>query len=90
MDDLELAFELYADESTGQISLPNAVRRCHSFLFSQNNHYVFKKKKKNKFIIHCKDGHIALRAVYRAAAREVMRSFALSQVDAMPAVASTF
>lgn len=48
------------------------------------------KKKKNKFIIHCKDGHIALRAVYRAAAREVMRSFALSQVDAMPAVASTF
>ena len=50
MDDLELAFGLYADESTGQISLPNAVRRCHSFLFSQNNHYVFKKKEKQNLL----------------------------------------
>ena len=30
MDDLKLAYDLYADEQTGQISVSNAVRSCSS------------------------------------------------------------
>lgn len=42
MDDLELAFGLYADESTGQISLPNAskVARGLGFNFTSSHFQI--------------------------------------------------